>query len=138
MICKFHCRSQRKHLYISLDSSCLSVLYADDYQFTDDYKIILKTIPFEPSANALSQMQNPINESIEAEDNEWIDMTQKSTQFKRLNHQIVRTSYPLHTQQLIFYCLSPSVAFAKDLKLARTYVSSGIVLVDPIDLLTLD
>ena len=47
-------------------------------------------------------------------------MSQKSTQFKRYQRNVVKTTYPLHTQQLIFYCLSPSVAFAKDLKLARS------------------
>jgi len=102
---------------------CLSVLYADDYQFMDDYKITLKTVPFEPSENALAQMQNSVaSQSTESEDSNFINMTQKSTQFKRLNHQLVRTSYPLHTQQLNFYCLSPSVAFAKDLQLARSLI----------------
>jgi len=53
-------------------------------------------------------------------DSEWVDMSQKSTQFKRSQRSVTHTSYPLHTQQLVFYCLSPSVAFAKDLKLARS------------------
>jgi hypothetical protein len=50
--------------------------------------------------------------------NESIDMIQKSTQLKRYRRSLVKTTYPLHAQQLIFYCLSPGVAFAKDLKLA--------------------
>lgn len=100
-------------------------MYADDYQFMDDYKITLKTVPFEPSENALAQMQNPVtSQSTESEDSNRINMTQQSTQFKRVNHQLIRTSYPLHTQQLNFCCLSPSVAFAKDLQLARRFVRS--------------
>ena len=62
----------------------------------------------------------PSEDAMDTSDNEWIDMTQKSTQFKRSQRNLTRTTYPLHTQQLIFYCLSPSVAFAKDLKLARS------------------
>jgi hypothetical protein len=50
------------------------------------------------------------------------DMSQRSSQSKRYQRSLAKTTYPLHTQQLIFYCLSPSVAFAKDLKLARSYV----------------
>jgi len=34
--------------------SCLSILYADDYQFIDDYKITLKTTAFELSENVVS------------------------------------------------------------------------------------
>jgi hypothetical protein len=97
--------------------SCLSILYADDYQFIDDYKIALKTIPFELSTNALAQMQKPSEDTM---DNQSFDMSQKSSQFRRFQHHVVRTNYPLHTQQLVFYCLSPSVAFSKDLKLARS------------------
>ncbi len=100
--------------------SCLSILYADDYQFIEDYKIALKTIPFEPSVNLLAQMQQSSEESMTMPDNESIDMSQKSSQFKRYQRTVTRTTYPLHTQQLLFYCLSPSVAFAKDLKLARS------------------
>lgn len=104
-----------------MNFSCLSVLYADDYQFIDDYKIVLKTIPFEPSASVLAQMQTvPVENQMDQSDSEWIDMSQKSTQFKRSQRYVSQTNYPLHTQQLIFYCLSPSVAFAKDLKLARS------------------
>lgn len=99
---------------------CLSILYADDYQFVDDYKIALKTIPFEPSINAVAQMQIPAEDAMDTSDNEWSNMTQKSSQFKKYLHNVTRTTYPLNTQQLIFYCLSPSVAFAKDLKLARS------------------
>jgi hypothetical protein len=98
------------------------VLYADDYQFIDDYKITLKTVPFEPSADTIAQMQTPSDSHMDTDSTDWIDMSQKSSQMKRYSHQIVKTSYPLHTQQLNFYCLSPSVAFAKDLRLARTFV----------------
>ncbi|UJR30615.1 hypothetical protein I4U23_018140 [Adineta vaga] len=101
---------------------CLSTLYADDYQFTDDYKIALKTIPFEPSANVIAQMQSSSKDLVDSSTNEWIDMSQKSSQLKRHQRVIARTTYPLHTQQLVFYCLSPSVAFAKDLKLARSLI----------------
>lgn len=102
---------------------CISILYADDYQFVDDYKIVLKTIPFEPSASVLAQMQTiPSGNQMDQSDNEWIDMSQKSTQVKRSQRYVTHTNYPLHTQQLIFYCLSPSVAFAKDLKLARSLI----------------
>jgi hypothetical protein len=81
----------------------------------------LKTIPFEPSVNALSQMQQPSEDSMDVTDDELLGgMSQKSTQYKRYQRNVVKTNYPLHTQQLIFYCLSPSVAFAKDLKLARS------------------
>lgn len=86
----------------------------------DDYKITLRTIPFEPSANVLAQMQEPQGNVAEVPDEEWIDMSQKSTQLRRHQHSLARTTYPLHTQQLVFYCLSPSVAFARDLKLARS------------------
>ncbi|CAF4442835.1 unnamed protein product, partial [Adineta steineri] len=34
----------------------------------------------------------------------------------------MKTTYPLHTQQLTFSCLPPSVPFAKDLKLARSLI----------------
>lgn len=102
---------------------CISILYADDYQFVDDYKIVLKTIPFEPSASVLAQMQTiPSGNQMDQSDSEWIDMSQKSTQVKRSQRYVTHTNYPLHTQQLIFYCLSPSVAFAKDLKLARSLI----------------
>ncbi|CAF1042294.1 unnamed protein product [Adineta steineri] len=101
---------------------CLSVLYSDDYQFFDDYKITLKTIPFEPSASAVAQMQQSSSNSMDMPNNEWTDMSQKSTQLKRHQYNIMKTTYPLHTQQLTFYCLSPSVAFAKDLKLARSLI----------------
>lgn len=100
--------------------SCLSILYADDFQFIDDYKIVLKTIDFEPSNYNISQMQIPSEDAIDTTDNEWVDMTQKSTQTRKYQKNLTKTTYPLHTQQLIFYCLSPSVAFAKDLKLARS------------------
>ena len=87
----------------------------------DDYKISLKTIPFEPSINALSQMQQPSEGAMFVNDDELLGgMSQRSTQYTRYQRNVVRTTYPLHTQQLIFYCLSPSVAFAKDLKLARS------------------
>ncbi|CAF4774377.1 unnamed protein product, partial [Rotaria sp. Silwood2] len=33
---------------------------------------------------------------------------------------LVKTTYPLHLQQLLFYCLSPSIAFVKDLTLVRS------------------
>ncbi len=100
--------------------SCLSILYADDYQFIDDYKITLKTIAFELSENVVSQMQQSFEDSMDVTNNELIDMIQKSTQLKRYQRSLVKTTYPLPTQQLIFYCLSLSVAFAKDLKLARS------------------
>ncbi|CAF1225283.1 unnamed protein product [Adineta ricciae] len=100
---------------------CLSILYADDYQFVDDYKIALKTIPFEPSANVVSQMQQSVDDSMDTS-NEWADASQKSSQWRRYQHTVARATYPLHTQQLVFYCLSPSVAFAKDLKLARSLI----------------
>jgi hypothetical protein len=68
-------------------------------------------------------MQQPSEDSMDVDVNhDRIDMSQKSSQFKRFQRNVVKTSYPLHTQQLMFYCLSPSVAFAKDLKLARSYV----------------
>ena len=111
------------HLSIDLSQcflvcfSCLSILYSDDYQFSDDYKIILKTIPFELSENAISQIQSSSDEPMETES---IDMSQKPSQYRRYQKYVARTSYPLHTQQLVFYCLSPSVAFAKDLKLTRS------------------
>ncbi|CAF2940175.1 unnamed protein product [Rotaria sp. Silwood2] len=102
---------------------CLSVLYGDDYQFIDDYKITLKTIPFEPSANLISQMQQRSESSTEVDDNGWIDMSsQSASQFKGYQRNLAQTTYPLHTQQLIFYCLSPSVAFSKDLQLARSLI----------------
>ena len=101
--------------------SCLSILYADDYQFADEYKIVLKTIPFEPSASVIAQMQQrPQISTPDVDDNQWIDTRSQSSQFKRYQPNIVQTTYPIHTQQLIFYCLSPSVAFAKDLRLARS------------------
>lgn len=100
--------------------SCLSILYSDDYQFNDDYKILLKTIPFELSENAVSQMQTSSNEPMEIENGQSMNMSQASSQYRRYPRYVARTSYPLHTQQLSFYCLSPSVAFAKDLKLARS------------------
>lgn len=81
---------------------------------------MLKTIPFELSENAVSQMQNSSAEPMEIEDGQSVDMSQKSSQYRRYQKYVTRTSYPLQTQQLIFYCLSPSVAFAKDLKLARS------------------
>jgi hypothetical protein len=59
-------------------------------------------------------------DAMDIDDNEWIDMSQKSSQLNRYKRNLAQTTYPLHTQQLIFYCLSPSVAFAKDLKLARS------------------
>jgi hypothetical protein len=62
-------------------------------------------------------MQTSSKDSME---NQSFDMSQQSSQFRRIQHTLIRTTYPLHTQQLIFYCLSPSVAFAKDLKLARS------------------
>ncbi len=111
MICKIIKLFYGSKVFLKLFFSCLSVLYADDYQFIDDYKITLKTIPFEPSANALAQMQ-----SSDTTDNQEIN----SSQFKRYQHYVTKTTYPLHTQQLTFYCLSPSVAFSKDLKLARS------------------
>ncbi|CAF3501536.1 unnamed protein product [Rotaria socialis] len=102
---------------------CLSILYADDYQFADEYKIVLKTIPFEPSASAIAQMQQrPQISTGDAEDNQWIDKRSQSSQFKRYQPNVTQTTYPIHTQQLIFYCLSPSVAFAKDLRLARSLI----------------
>ena len=101
----------------SLICRCLSILYADDNQFLGDYKIVLKTIPFEPSANAMAQMQIPSEDSIE---NSQSFTTQRSSQYRRVQNTVVRTTYPLHTQQLILYCLSPSVAFAKELKSARS------------------
>jgi hypothetical protein len=68
-------------------------------------------------------MQQPSEDSMDVDVNhDRIDMSQKSSQFKRFQRNVIKTSYPLHTQQLMFYCLSPSVAFAKDLKLARSYV----------------
>jgi hypothetical protein len=100
--------------------SCLSILYADDYPFIGDYKIALKTIPFELSANTISQMQSSSQDPMDMTDNQWTNMSQKSSQFKRYQRNLTTTTYPLHTQQLMFYCLSPSVAFAKDLKLARS------------------
>jgi hypothetical protein len=67
-------------------------------------------------------MQQPSEDSMDVDVNhDRIDMSQKSSQFKRFQRNVIKTSYPLHTQQLMFYCLSPSVAFAKDLKLARSY-----------------
>lgn len=101
-------------------SRCLSILYTDDYQFNDDYKIVLKTIPFELNENAISQMQTPSEEPMETDNVQWMDTNQKASQYRRFQRHVARTTYPLHTQQLIFYCLSPSVAFAKDLKLARS------------------
>ncbi|CAF3484690.1 unnamed protein product [Rotaria sordida] len=102
---------------------CLSVLYGDDYQFIEDYRITLKTIPFEPSANIISQMQQRSSEnSTELNDTDWIDVRSQSSQFKRYQPGLAQTNYPLHTQQLTFYCLSPSVAFSKDLKLARSLI----------------
>jgi hypothetical protein len=100
--------------------SCLSILYADDYQFLDDYKISLKTIPFEPSTNALAQAQSSSEDSMDLNDKESVNMSQRSRRVKQYQRNLIKTTYPLHTQQLIFYCLSPSVAFAKDLKLARS------------------
>jgi hypothetical protein len=47
-------------------------------------------------------------------------MIQKSTQLKRYQRSLVKTTYPFHKRQLIFYCLSPSVAFAKDVKSTRS------------------
>lgn len=111
-----------------VSSSCLSILYGDDYQFINDYKITLKTIPFELSESMVSQMQTPSDNAMDTRDSQWMDMSQKSTQFKRVSHQLVKTSYPLHTQQIVFYCLSPSVAFAKDLKLARSSVALSFFL----------
>jgi hypothetical protein len=55
-------------------------------------------------------------QSSDTTDNQEIN----SSQFKRYQHYVTKTTYPLHTQQLTFYCLSPSVAFSKDLKLARS------------------
>ncbi len=97
---------------------CLSILYADDNQFFDDYKIVLKTVPFEPSANAVAQMHMPSDDSIE--DHHSFTTSQRPGQFRRVQNTVIQTTYPLHTQQLILYCLSPSVAFAKELKLARS------------------
>ncbi len=114
------CKIILNYSFIKSFFSCLSILYADDYQFIDDYKITLKTIPFEPSANALAQMQTPSNDAMDTTDNEEIDLSQRSSQFKRYQRYVTKTTYPLHTQQLVFYCLSPSVAFSKDLKLARS------------------
>jgi len=54
--------------------SCLSISYADHYQFIDDYKIKLKTIPLELSANAVSQMQQSFEDSMDVTNNELIDM----------------------------------------------------------------
>lgn len=107
----------------------LSILYADDYQFADDYKIAFKTVPFEPSPNVIAQMQQraPIStnrldddDDIDHNDDEWIDTRSQSSQFKRYQTNVTQTTYPIHTQQLTFYCLSPSVAFSKDLKLVRS------------------
>lgn len=95
-------------------------MYTDDYQFNDDYKIVLKTIPFELSENAVSQMQISSDEPMETENAQGVNTSQPVSQYRRFQRHVTRTSYPLHTQQLVFYCLSPSVAFAKDLKLARS------------------
>ena len=95
-------------------------MYADNYQFTDDYKITLKTIPFEPNPSALSQTQQRTEDPMEITDNERIDMYPISSQYRRHQHSLAQTVHPLHTQQLVFYCLSPSVAFSRDLKLARS------------------
>jgi hypothetical protein len=54
---------------------------------------------------------------MDVTNNELIDMILKSTQLKRYQRSLVETTYPLHPQQLIFYFLPPSVAFAQDLKL---------------------
>ncbi|CAF0915962.1 unnamed protein product [Rotaria sp. Silwood1] len=101
---------------------CLSVLYSDDYPFIDDYRITLKTIPFEPSASIISQMQQRSENSTDVDDNKGIDMRSQSSQFKRYQYTLAQTTFPIHTQQLTFYCLSPSVAFSKDLKLARSLI----------------
>lgn len=114
-----------KYLFTIL-SSCLSIIYFDGYKFIDDYKITLKTVPFEPSASLLAEMQNTAIRSTESDTSEWIDMSQKSTQSQRPHYRAARTDFPLHTQVLAFHCLSPSVAFAKDLQLARTFVTDLI------------
>ncbi len=61
-------------------------------------------------------MQSLSEDSMDMNDNQSVGRSQ----FKRSQRSLAKTTYPLHTQQLIFYCLSPSVAFAKDLKLARS------------------
>lgn len=65
-------------------------------------------------------MQARSEESVVQNDLEWTGTHQKPSQFKRNPYTLSQTTYPLHTQQLTFYCLSPSVAFAKDLRLVRS------------------
>ncbi|CAF0914356.1 unnamed protein product, partial [Didymodactylos carnosus] len=103
----------------------LSIIYADDYQFCDDYKVIMKTVQFEMTTTMLSQQQQQQQQQTYQDDENndvWLDMSDKQTQGKRYKRSLEKSDYPLYTIQLEYFCLSPSVAFAKDLKLTRSII----------------